>query len=102
VSKARVRIWPDIAIPPGETLAEEIEARGMTQSELARRMGRPVQAVNEIIRGRKAITAGTALDLEDALGVSALFWLRLEAAFQLNRARLARRRARGHRSGAVA
>jgi HTH-type transcriptional regulator/antitoxin HigA len=96
------RVWPDVAIPPGETLAEEIEARGLSQAELARRMGRPVQAVNEIVRGKKTITAATALDLEDALGVSALFWLRLEAAYQLNRARLARRRSRPRRASAVA
>jgi HTH-type transcriptional regulator/antitoxin HigA len=96
------RVWPDVAIPPGEALAEEIEARGLSQAELARRMGRPVQAVNEIVRGKKAITAATALDLEDALGVSALFWLRLEAAYQLNRARLARRPSRPRRAPAVA
>jgi len=96
------RVWPDVAIPKGETLAEEIEARGVSQSELARRMGRPVRAVNEIVRGRKAITAATALDLEDALGVSAIFWLRLEAAYQLNRARLARRGGRPRRATAVA
>jgi len=60
-------------------------------------MRRPVQAINEIVRGRKAITAETALQLEDALGVSADFWLRLEADYQLNTARLARDRARGRR-----
>ena len=57
---ASERVWPDIAIPPGETLAEELEARGLSQSELARRMGRPVQTVNEIVRGRKTITAAEA------------------------------------------
>ena len=45
----RTETYPDIAIPPGEYLAEEIEARGMSQRELARRMGRPVNAINEII-----------------------------------------------------
>jgi addiction module HigA family antidote len=85
------RVWPSIAVPPGETLAEEIQSRGLSQSELARRMGRPVQVINEIIRGKKAITATTALGLEDVLGVSAEFWLRLEAGFQLSAARLARR-----------
>jgi len=86
------RVWPDVAIPPGATLAEEIETRGMSQAELARRMGRPIQAVNEIIRGKKAITAETALGLEDVLGTPAHFWLRLEADHQLNVARLARGR----------
>jgi HTH-type transcriptional regulator/antitoxin HigA len=65
-------------------------------------MGRPVQTVNEIVRGKKAITAATALDLEDVLGVSAVFWLRLEAAYQLNRARLARRSPRTRRTAASA
>jgi HTH-type transcriptional regulator/antitoxin HigA len=86
------RVWPDVAIPPGATLAEEIEARGMSQAELARRMGRPIQAVNEIVRGKKAITAETALGLEDVLGTPAHFWLRLEADHQLSMARLARGR----------
>lgn len=76
-------LYSDLAIPPGETLAEELEARGMTQKELAARMGRPPQVVNEIIRAKKAITPGTALDLERVLGVSAQFWLNLEARYQL-------------------
>jgi addiction module HigA family antidote len=87
-----LRVWPDVAIAPGEALADEIEARGLSQAELARRMGRPVQVVNEIVRGKKAITAETALGLEDVLGVAAHFWLRLEADHQLTVARLARRR----------
>jgi HTH-type transcriptional regulator/antitoxin HigA len=49
--------YPDVAIPPGEYLAVEIEARGTSQTELARRMGRPLNAINEIIKGKKSITA---------------------------------------------
>ena len=89
------RVWPDVAIPPGETLAEELEARGWSQSELARRMRRPVQAVNEIIRGVKQITAETALQLQEVLGTSAELWVRLEGNYQLTRARLAQRHQRG-------
>lgn len=86
------RVWPDLAIPPGETLAEELKARSITQLELARKMGRPVQVVNEIVRGKKTITGETALQLEAVLkGISADFWMRLEADYQLTRARLARR-----------
>ena len=44
------RIWPDLAIPPGATLAETLEAMGISQAELARRAGRPVQAISEINR----------------------------------------------------
>jgi len=51
-----------------------------------------IQAANEIVRGKKAITAETALGLEDVVGTPAHFWLRLEADHQLNVARLARGR----------
>jgi HTH-type transcriptional regulator/antitoxin HigA len=53
-------------------------------------MGRPLQAVNEIVRGKKRITGETALQLAEALGTSAELWMRLEADYELNRARLAR------------
>src|SRR3989304_4238399 len=85
--------FPDIAIPPGEYLAEEIEARGISQKELAKRMGRPVNAINEIVNGKKAITAETALQLEAAMPeIPARFWLNLETDYQLTKA-LATRRA---------
>ena len=85
-------VRPGVAIPPGEHLAEELEARKMTQTELARRMGRPQQAVNEIIRGVKAITAETALQLEQALGIRAETWVRLEGNYRLTLARGAAQR----------
>lgn len=82
------RIYSDLPIPPGEYLAEVINGRGITQAELARRLGRPVQAVNEIIKGEKAITAVTALQLERALDVPAHIWTGLESRYQLIKARL--------------
>jgi HTH-type transcriptional regulator/antitoxin HigA len=87
---ATSRTWPDVAIPPGKVLAEELEARGLTQSRLARLMHRPIQAINEIVRGRKRITGVTALGLADALGTSPELWMRLQADYELNKARLAR------------
>jgi HTH-type transcriptional regulator/antitoxin HigA len=79
--------YPDLAIPPGEYLAEEIDARGISQKELAKRMGRPVNAINEIINGKKSITAETALQLEEVMPeIPARFWLNLEIDFQLTRA----------------
>jgi HTH-type transcriptional regulator / antitoxin HigA len=91
------RSWPDIAVPPGELLAETLEALAMSQVELARRAGRPAQAINEILKGKKRITAGTALQLERVLGVPAHVWVRLDADYQLAKARLAglRGQARG-------
>ena len=64
---------PNYAVPPGETLRETIESLGMTQAELAQRTGRPKKAINEIIQGKTAITAETAIQLERALGVPASF-----------------------------
>lgn len=86
------RAWPDLAIPPGELLAEELAARGMTQSELARQMGRPLQAINEIVRGKKRITGETALQLAEVLGTSPELWMRLESDYELNKALLVRQR----------
>jgi HTH-type transcriptional regulator / antitoxin HigA len=85
-------VYPDIAIPPGEFLLEEIQTRNLSQRELARRMGRPIGAINEIIKGKKAITAETALQLEEAIpGIPARFWLNLETDYQLTKALIARR-----------
>ena len=79
----------DLAIPPGELLAEELEARGLSQSELADQMGRPRQVISAIIRGKKAITAETALQLEGALDIPANLWIGLEGRYQLALARQA-------------
>jgi addiction module HigA family antidote len=84
--------YPDVAIPPGEYLAEEIKARDISQKELARHMGRPVNAINEIINGKKAITAETALQLEAVMpDIPARFWLNLESDYQLTKAVLRRK-----------
>lgn len=48
---------PDYSLHPGETLAETLEELGMLQTELAQRMGRPLQMISEIVQGKKAITA---------------------------------------------
>lgn len=86
-------VFADMAIPPGETLREELDARGMTQRRLAEQIGRPPQVVNEIVRGRKAITAETALALEDAFGgPPAMFWLNLQSRYDLTLAKLRRER----------
>ena len=85
------RAISDMPIPPGEILEEELEARGMTQKELAARLGRPAQAINEIIKAKKAITPRTAIGLGKVLGISAQFWISLEAdyrmALEMNRER---------------
>ena len=82
------RVFSDLPIPPGEVLAEEIAARGMTQRELAARLDRPPQLINEIIRGKKAITPDIAIGLCRVLdGIDADFWTGLEARYQMALAR---------------
>lgn len=80
---------PDYVSPPGETLLETLETIGMSQAELAKRMGRPVKTINEIIQKKAAITAETALQLEQVLHIPASFWLKLEQHYRESLARLA-------------
>jgi addiction module HigA family antidote len=77
-SNSYLKYEPDYAVPPGETLLETIEHLGMTQAELAERTGRPKKTINEIIKGKAAITPETARQLERVLGVPASFWNNLE------------------------
>lgn len=68
---------------PGEFLRDELVERGWTQTEFAEIIERPVRLVNEIIKGKRGITPGTAKELSAALGSSAEFWMNLEMAYQL-------------------
>ncbi len=77
-----------IAIPPGFTIQELLDDRGMRQEDLAHRMGRPVQMVNEIIKAKKAITAETAGQLGTVLGMTQQYWLNREANYQAAKERL--------------
>ena len=85
MSRTKERIYSDIAIPPGKILLDSIKALSISQTELARRMDRPVQTINEIIKGKKEITAGIAAQLEDVLGTPAYIWLNLERGYQLKK-----------------
>ena len=71
------------AFPPGDFIREELEARGWSQRDLARIIGRPLQAVNEIINGRKRITPETSLELSAAFGTDPKFWLNLDASYRI-------------------
>lgn len=88
-SVSRNEYLPDVVSAPGETLEEILEERGMTQAALARRMDRPLKTINEIIRGKAAITPESALQLERVLGVSATFWNRRESLYREYLARCA-------------
>lgn len=74
---------------PGETLIDTIEAKNISQTELASRMGRPIKTINEIIQGKTAITPETAIQLERVLGISAEFWIEREQNYRLELAEIA-------------
>jgi len=73
---------PSEVSPPGDTLKEILDDRGLTQAELAERMGRPKKTINEIIKGKAAITPETALQLELVLGIPASFWTAREQEYR--------------------
>ena len=85
----RNQYHPDYVSPPGETLLETLEVLGMSQAELAKRMGRPTKTVNEIIQAKAAITEETALQLERVLHIAAEFWLKREQHYRESLVRLA-------------
>lgn len=69
---------------PGEMLEEEfLKPLGITQTELADRIGVSFQRINTLVRGKRGITPDTALRLERALGMSADFWLNLQQRWDL-------------------
>ena len=69
---------------PGEVLLKEfLEPLEVTQVALAAHIGVPIQRVNEIVRGRRGVSAETAWLFSQALGTTPEFWINLQAAFDL-------------------
>lgn len=73
-------------VHPGRIVLRYLEARQWAQKYLAEKINRPYQVVNELIQGKKAITAHTALDLAEAFETSPEMWLNLEMRYQLAKA----------------
>ena len=77
-----------IATPPGATIREQLEDRGMTQKEFALRMDMSEKHISRLINGEVHLTPDVALRLEYVLGVAAQFWTNLEAIYQEKCARV--------------
>lgn len=77
-SKRRDEYRPSVVFPPGDTLLETIDAMGMSQAELAARMGVTEKHVSAVVTGKSPISEDTALRLERVLGIGAAFWRNLE------------------------
>lgn len=87
----QLRVANDMAssllIHPGEMIKDELEARGITQKELAQQMGVSYTVFNEIVNGKRPVTTEYALLLEASLGTSASLWLRLQADYNMQKVR---------------
>ena len=72
---------------PGEILLEEfLQPAGMTQTALAKKLGWTRARLNELIRGKRGVTAAAALDLAEALGTSPKLWLNLQGTYDIAQA----------------
>lgn len=79
--------WLGPAVAPGEMLLEEfLKPMGMVQVEAARRLGISLNRLNEIVLGKRSISADTALKLARLLKTSPQFWMRLQADWDLHQA----------------
>jgi addiction module HigA family antidote len=73
---------------PGEMLLEEfLQPMGMTQTTFAEKLDWTRAKLNELIKGKRGVTADSALDLAQVLGTSAKLWMNLQATYDLDQAR---------------
>ncbi len=78
---------PNNPFHPGEILREEfLEPAGITQAAFALKLGWTRTRLNELIKGKRGISADAALDLAEALGTSAKLWMNLQATWELHHA----------------
>ena len=82
-----VRKRPIYPIHPGEILADELAELNTSPTELARALHVPANRISQLVAGKRAMTADTALRLERWLGVSAAFWMNLQKRYELDIAR---------------
>ncbi|MGD0088807.1 MAG: HigA family addiction module antitoxin [Planctomycetota bacterium] len=92
---------PDYVVPPGDTLQEMLEARGMVPADLAKLTGLTTEALDEILGGRAPITPATASSLESVFGVPAGFWINLQRNFETDSARLRKTEAKATKNKAA-
>jgi len=89
VNQEKNEYQPDYAVFPGEVLSYELELRGMSQQELAKRTGLTPKHIVSIVKGKSPITSETSIKLERAIGMPADYWLNLESLYQETQARIA-------------
>jgi addiction module HigA family antidote len=82
--KSALHLRPFRPVKPGEILQEGLDARGWTQADLAEIFDQPIQVIDAIIIGERAIMSNTPMTLSRALRTSPKYWLNLESAYRLD------------------
>ncbi len=77
-------IFSEALLHPGELLGEELEAREISQKEFAEVVGLRPSHLNELIKGKRNVSALLALKMEKSLGIDADIWMRLQVQFDLD------------------
>lgn len=79
--KSTNEITPTNIFHPGVVQGEEIEYRGLSRRKVAEKMGISATVLSEIISGKRNVTTATAIKIENALGINALFFLNMQVRF---------------------
>jgi len=80
-------LMPFTPVHPGEMLGDELRARGMSQRKFAELIGCSYSFLNEVIKGKRAISTEMALKIEAATGIKAYIWIRLQSAYNMQSAK---------------
>lgn len=80
-------VFTEQLLHPGELLLEELEARGILQKDFAEKLGMRPSHLNELVKGKRNISALLALKIEKLLKIDADIWMRLQVQYDLDTAR---------------
>ena len=83
VDRSGKKITTDVLLHPGEVLADELEARALSQKDFAQKIKILPPHLNDLLKGKRNISARIALRLEKELGIDADYWLRLQMGYDL-------------------
>lgn len=83
IDKNGKKISTDVLLHPGEVLADELSAREITQKDFAQKIKLQPPHLNDLLKGKRHISARIALKIERELGIDAAYWLRLQMNYDL-------------------
>lgn len=92
-NKKSEKIYSDEAVHPGELILDEMDFASLTQTQLAQKMELSIQQINDLIKGRRNISASIAVNLEKIFGIDAEYWMRYQAKFELDKYLIANKNA---------